>query len=87
MHDFPFPYVFPVASQLPEIHRTNLATALLSIKAMGISQALSLDWVDPPSPRAIAHAATQLYLLEAVVRRTREHARAHTLTPSEARER
>lgn len=36
---------------MPEIQRTNLATVVLQLKAMGISDVLGFDFLDPP-PRA-----------------------------------
>ena len=50
----------------PEILRTDLASALLQLKAMGISRLLSIDWLDPPEPDALTRAIKHLYLLEAI---------------------
>ena len=33
---------------VPEIQRTNLASTVLSLKAMGINDLLSFDFMDPP---------------------------------------
>ena len=33
---------------VPEIQRTNLAFVVLSLKAMGINDLLSFDFMDPP---------------------------------------
>lgn len=33
---------------VPEIQRTNLASTILSLKAMGINDLLSFDFMDPP---------------------------------------
>lgn len=34
---------------VPEIQRTDLASTVLSLKAMGINDLLSFDFMDPPS--------------------------------------
>uniref|UniRef100_A0A7S0P1T0 RNA helicase n=1 Tax=Calcidiscus leptoporus TaxID=127549 RepID=A0A7S0P1T0_9EUKA len=54
------------AAQLPEIHRTNLANAVLSLKLMGVTHTLQLDWLDAPEPKALVHATKQLYVLGAL---------------------
>ena len=33
---------------VPEIQRTNLASTILSLKAMGVNDLLSFDFMDPP---------------------------------------
>ena len=33
---------------VPEIQRTNLASTVLSLKAMGVNDLLSFDFMDPP---------------------------------------
>ena len=45
----------------PEILRTDLASALLQLKAMGIRRLLSIDWLDPPEPDALTRAIKHLY--------------------------
>lgn len=35
-------------SAVPEIQRTNLASTVLSLKAMGINDLLDFDFMDPP---------------------------------------
>ena len=50
----------------PEIHRTNLANALLQLKGMGVHDLASLEWLDPPEPAALRAAVRQLYLLDAI---------------------
>ena len=37
---------------VPEIQRTNLASTILSLKAMGINDLLSFDFMDPPPMEA-----------------------------------
>ena len=54
------------AKPQPEIRRTNLANALLQVKAMGLRDLLSLEWLDPPDPLALRHAARHLYMLDAL---------------------
>ena len=38
---------------VPEIQRTNLASTVLSLKAMGINDLLSFDFMDPPPMEVI----------------------------------
>ena len=38
-----------LATAVPEIQRTNLASTVLSLKAMGINDLLSFDFMDPPT--------------------------------------
>ena len=40
---------------VPEIQRTNLASTVLSLKAMGINDLLSFDFMDPPPMEVIIH--------------------------------
>lgn len=37
-----------MATNVPEIQRTNLASTVLQLKAMGINDLLSFDFMDPP---------------------------------------
>ena len=37
-----------LTTAVPEIQRTNLAPVVLSLKAMGINDLLSFDFMDPP---------------------------------------
>lgn len=55
----------PEAS-VPEIQRCNLANVLLQLLAMGISDLLSFDFMDPPSEESLVAALEQLALLKAV---------------------
>ncbi|KAL4307941.1 hypothetical protein AHAS_Ahas16G0328600 [Arachis hypogaea] len=51
---------------IPEIQRINLAMTTLNMKAMGINDLLSFDFMDPPSSQAIISAMEQLYSLGAL---------------------
>lgn len=37
-----------LSTNVPEIQRTNLASTVLQLKAMGINDLLSFDFMDPP---------------------------------------
>ncbi|KAJ3695104.1 hypothetical protein LUZ60_000481 [Juncus effusus] len=51
---------------LPEIQRINLGMTTLTMKAMGINDLLSFDFMDPPSPQALISAMEKLYSLGAL---------------------
>eukprot|EP00271_Cylindrocystis_brebissonii_P004980 TRINITY_DN16937_c0_g1_i1.p1 TRINITY_DN16937_c0_g1~~TRINITY_DN16937_c0_g1_i1.p1 ORF type:complete len:1286 (+),score=225.88 TRINITY_DN16937_c0_g1_i1:549-3860(+) len=51
---------------VPEIQRTNLGMTTLTLKAMGINDLLSFDFMDPPPPQALISAMEQLYNLGAL---------------------
>lgn len=51
---------------IPEIQRINLGVTTLTLKAMGINDLLSFDFMDPPSPQALISAMEQLYSLGAL---------------------
>ncbi|XP_050369391.1 probable pre-mRNA-splicing factor ATP-dependent RNA helicase DEAH5 [Argentina anserina] len=51
---------------MPEIQRTNLGSTVLAMKAMGIHDLLSFDFMDPPSPQSLISAMEQLYSLGAL---------------------
>lgn len=53
-------------TSIPEIQRINLGNVTLSMKAMGINDLLSFDFMDPPSPQALISAMEQLYTLGAL---------------------
>ncbi|XP_026434730.1 probable pre-mRNA-splicing factor ATP-dependent RNA helicase DEAH5 isoform X1 [Papaver somniferum] len=53
-------------SSIPEIQRINLGSTTLQMKAMGINDLLSFDFMDPPSPQALISAMEQLYSLGAL---------------------
>ena len=50
----------------PEIQRTNLASTVLTLKNMGISNILGFDFIEPPIREGILDALKQLYLLRAL---------------------
>ncbi|MED6164637.1 hypothetical protein PIB30_092148 [Stylosanthes scabra] len=53
-------------TMIPEIQRINIGMATLNMKAMGINDPLSFDFMDPPSPQALISAMEQLYSLGAL---------------------
>ncbi|XP_019173426.1 PREDICTED: probable pre-mRNA-splicing factor ATP-dependent RNA helicase DEAH5 [Ipomoea nil] len=53
-------------TSIPEIQRINLGTTVLNMKAMGINDLLSFDFMDPPSPQALISAMEQLFTLGAL---------------------
>lgn len=55
-----------VFSQVPEIQRTNLASTVLSLKAMGINDMLAFDFMDPPPVQSLISAMEQLHALNSL---------------------
>lgn len=53
-------------TQVPEIQRTNLASTVLSLKAMGINDMLGFDFMDPPPMQSLIAAMEQLHALSAL---------------------
>jgi ATP-dependent RNA helicase DHX8/PRP22 len=51
---------------VPEIQKVNLDSTALTMKAMGINDLLSFDFMDPPPPQALISAMQQLYSLGAL---------------------
>ncbi|WRT65383.1 uncharacterized protein IL334_002326 [Kwoniella shivajii] len=51
---------------IPEIQRTNLASTILTLKAMGINDLISFDFMDPPPAATMMTALEQLYALGAL---------------------
>ncbi|XP_015059112.1 probable pre-mRNA-splicing factor ATP-dependent RNA helicase DEAH5 [Solanum pennellii] len=51
---------------VPEIQRINLGNTVIMMKAMGINDLLSFDFMDPPTPQALISAMEQLYTLGAL---------------------
>ncbi|XP_064647982.1 ATP-dependent RNA helicase DHX8-like [Lineus longissimus] len=51
---------------VPEIQRTNLAPTVLSLKAMGINDLLSFDFMDAPPMQTLISAMEQLHALSAL---------------------
>ncbi|XP_074518866.1 ATP-dependent RNA helicase DHX8-like [Halichoeres trimaculatus] len=55
-----------LVSNVPEIQRTNLASTVLSLKAMGINDLLAFDFMDAPPMETLITAMEQLYTLGAL---------------------
>ncbi|XP_071961716.1 ATP-dependent RNA helicase DHX8-like [Antedon mediterranea] len=55
-----------LTTAVPEIQRTNLVSTLLSLKAMGINDLLSFDFMDPPPMETLITAMEQLHSLSAL---------------------
>ncbi|KAL7091782.1 hypothetical protein ACP275_12G125200 [Erythranthe tilingii] len=53
-------------TSVPEIQRINLGPTALTMKAMGIYDLFSFDFMDPPSNQALVSAMGQLYSLGAL---------------------
>ncbi|KAJ3214327.1 ATPdependent RNA helicase [Clydaea vesicula] len=51
---------------IPEIQRSNLASAVLSMKALGIENVARFDYISPPPSKLIIHSLELLYSLKAV---------------------
>ena len=51
---------------VPEIQRTNLASTVLSLKAMGINDLLAFDFMDAPPMQTLISAMEQLHALSAL---------------------
>lgn len=51
---------------IPEILRSNLASVLLQLLAIGIKDVMNFDFIDKPTPDAIKSALNELELLNAV---------------------
>ena len=55
-----------LATPVPEIQRTNLASTVLQLKAMGINDLLHFDFMDAPPVEALVMALEQLHSLSAL---------------------
>ncbi|XP_076008434.1 ATP-dependent RNA helicase DHX8-like isoform X2 [Genypterus blacodes] len=55
-----------LTTNVPEIQRTNLASTVLSLKAMGINDLLAFDFMDSPPMETLIIAMEQLYTLGAL---------------------
>eukprot|EP00117_Sycon_ciliatum_P004752 scpid32124/ scgid8988/ ATP-dependent RNA helicase DHX8; DEAH box protein 8; RNA helicase HRH1 len=55
-----------LSTAVPEIQRTNLASTLLSLKAMGINDILAFEFMDPPPMESLVTAMEQLHALSAL---------------------
>lgn len=53
-------------NSIPDIQRTNLAHTILMLKAMGINDLLSFDFMDPPPAPTMLTALESLYALSAL---------------------
>lgn len=53
-------------TNVPEIQRTNLASTVLSLKAMGINDMLAFDFMDAPPMQTLISAMEQLHALSAL---------------------
>ncbi|KAJ7229174.1 P-loop containing nucleoside triphosphate hydrolase protein [Mycena pura] len=53
-------------NSIPEIQRTNLSSTILQLKAMGINDLLSFDFMDPPPAQTMLTALETLYALSAL---------------------
>ena len=51
---------------VPDIQRTNLASTVLILKAMGINDLINFDFMDPPPVQTLVSALENLYNLEAL---------------------
>jgi len=55
-----------LATSVPEIQRTNLASTVLQLKAMGINDLLTFDFMDKPPAESLVAAMENLYYLDAL---------------------
>ena len=55
-----------LSTAVPELQRTNLTSTVLALKAMGINDLLSFDFMDPPPMQTLVTAMEQLYHLSAL---------------------
>ena len=55
-----------LATPVPEIQRTNLASTVLQLKAMGINDLLTFDSMDAPPAESLIAALEQLHSLSAL---------------------
>jgi len=53
-------------SPIPEIQRTNMASTVLTLKALGINDLFNFDFMDKPSEPTLVSAMYQLYSLGAL---------------------
>ncbi|KAJ1262717.1 hypothetical protein BS78_09G131500 [Paspalum vaginatum] len=51
---------------VPEIQRSNLASVVLSLKALGINDLVNFDFMDPPASEALLKALEDLFALGAL---------------------
>jgi len=55
-----------LATAVPEIQRTNLASTVLILKAMGINDLIGFDFMDPPPVQTLISAMESLFALGAL---------------------
>ena len=55
-----------LATTVPEIQRTNLASTVLILKALGINDLINFDFLDPPPVQTLVQALENLYNLSAL---------------------
>ncbi|TFK26639.1 P-loop containing nucleoside triphosphate hydrolase protein [Coprinopsis marcescibilis] len=53
-------------NSIPDIQRTNLSATILQLKAMGVNDLLSFDFMDPPPAQTMLTALEGLYALSAL---------------------
>ncbi|TFK41861.1 P-loop containing nucleoside triphosphate hydrolase protein [Crucibulum laeve] len=53
-------------NSIPDIQRTNLSATILQLKAMGVNDLLSFDFMDPPPAQTMLTALESLYALSAL---------------------
>ncbi|TFK56865.1 P-loop containing nucleoside triphosphate hydrolase protein [Heliocybe sulcata] len=53
-------------NSIPDIQRTNLASTILMLKAMGVNDLLNFDFMDPPPAQTMLQAMETLYALSAL---------------------
>eukprot|EP00397_Hematodinium_sp_SG-2012_P007258 GEMP01007300.1.p1 GENE.GEMP01007300.1~~GEMP01007300.1.p1 ORF type:complete len:1145 (+),score=295.75 GEMP01007300.1:68-3502(+) len=51
---------------VPEIQRTNLTSVVLTLKAMGINDMITFDWMDPPPVHTLINSLETLWTLGAL---------------------
>ncbi|CAN8308080.1 unnamed protein product [Cochlearia groenlandica] len=51
---------------VPEIQRTNLASAVLALKSLGIHNLMNFDFMDPPPSEALIKSLELLFALDAL---------------------
>eukprot|EP01056_Protomagalhaensia_sp_Gyna25_P006027 Protomagalhaensia_sp_Gyna_25__6026@NODE_949_length_2363_cov_9_684165_g754_i0_p1_GENE_NODE_949_length_2363_cov_9_684165_g754_i0NODE_949_length_2363_cov_9_684165_g754_i0_p1_ORF_typecomplete_len308_score56_74HA2/PF04408_23/3_5e34OB_NTP_bind/PF07717_16/9_1e28_NODE_949_length_2363_cov_9_684165_g754_i06641587 len=55
-----------LATAIPEIQRTNLANTVLQLKAMGVNDLMTFDFMDPPPKQTLVNSLEVLYELGAL---------------------
>lgn len=55
-----------LATAVPEIQRTNLTSVVLMLKAMGINDMITFDWMDPPPVHTLINSMETLWTLGAL---------------------